>query len=102
VNAYKNDPLVLKYFYVSIVGQMFISGVNYLHKNVANMSVPTLFLHGKDDLIVSRNFSKELYDKLPITDKKIVIYDDTRHEIFNEPKKHIAVADSIKWFNEHE
>jgi alpha-beta hydrolase superfamily lysophospholipase len=102
VEQYKNDPLVLPYFYASIAGEMFIKGVRYIKKNIPNMIVPTLFLHGGEDKIVNPKFSEKLYNKLPITDKKLIIYPNSRHEILNEDNKDIVIQDITIWIKQHE
>jgi alpha-beta hydrolase superfamily lysophospholipase len=101
VNAYNNDPLVLRYFYGSLAYEMFIKGIKYLNKNINNMKTPILFLHGEMDLIVSPKFSQILYDKIPISDKNIIIYQNSRHEILNEESKDLVILDVINWFDSH-
>ena len=101
VQGYDVDPLNLKKFYVSLVGAMFVSGVRYLKKNYNNITVPILYLHGGADEVCLPEGSKNLFGKIPSKDKKIIIYDEDRHEIYNELNKEEVIGDTINWLNLH-
>jgi acylglycerol lipase len=99
-DAYIQDPLNLKVFYISIVGEMMVSGVRYLNKNLQKYNLPVLFMHGGNDKIVPAQFSQRLYQSIPSKDKSIKIYDGAYHEIFNDLDKEKAFEDLIKWLLE--
>jgi acylglycerol lipase len=97
---YKEDPLNLKKFHFSLAGNMFVSGVRYLNKNIKNYETPVLIMHGENDKIVPVEFSKRLYDILPIEDKKLITYPSAYHEIFNDLDREKVFADLMDWLKE--
>lgn len=97
--AYINDPLNLKKFYFSLAGNMMVSGVRYLNKNIKKYETPVLLLHGEADKIVPVEFSHRLYDLIPIEDKKIITYPDAYHEILNDIDQEKVRKDIVKWLD---
>ena len=102
VKAYQEDPLVLPYFYGRLAGEMFINAIRYIKRNTHLMNTPILFIHGAEDKVVSPSFSKDLYDKIKIDEKRIIIYHNARHEVLNEYCKDIVIKDVIDWIKENE
>ena len=98
--AYINDPLNLKKFHFSLAGNMFVSGVRYLNKNIKFQQTPILILHGGADKIVPAEFSKRLMEMIPHDQKELIIYKDNYHEIFNDLDREIVFADVIRWLKE--
>jgi alpha-beta hydrolase superfamily lysophospholipase len=98
--AYINDPLNLKKFYFSLAGNMFVSGVRYLNKNIKNQQTPILILHGSADKIVPVEFSKRLVELIPHNQKSLIIYQDSYHEIFNDLDREKVFNDVITWLKE--
>ena len=99
-NDYAEDPLNLKKFHFSLAGNMFVGGVRYLNKNIQQFQSPILILHGEKDTIVPKEFSQRLLDLIPVEDKKLIVYPDAYHEIFNEIDRGQAFTDVIKWLDE--
>ena len=97
---YINDPLVLKKFKIRLAGEMFVRGVKYLRENVINNIRPILLLHGKNDKIVPKEQSEDIYKKISHKDKKLKIYNNMYHEIFNEIGKEKVINDVVNWLNE--
>lgn len=99
--AYIQDPLNLKKFHFSLAGNMFVGGVRYLNKHIKTYQAPVLLLHGEADKIVPLEFSKRLYEILPVHDKTLITYPDAYHEIFNDIDREKAFGDVISWLNQH-
>ncbi|MDX9692124.1 MAG: alpha/beta hydrolase [Acholeplasmataceae bacterium] len=99
--AYINDPLNLKKFKFSLAGNMFVSGVRYLNKNIRNYQTPVLILHGSADKIVPVDFSKRLKEMIPHDKKELIIYQDSYHEIFNDIDRETVFEDVIRWLKEN-
>lgn len=99
--AYIQDPLNLKRFHFSLAGNMFVGGVRYLNKQIAAYQTPVLILHGETDKIVPLEFSKRLFELIPVEDKKIITYPEAYHEIFNDIDREKTFSDVIAWLNEH-
>lgn len=97
----KKDPLMLDKMYVSLIGEMFIKGVKYLHKNIEKFTVPIIYLHGNSDNIVDVSSSIKMYEKIPSKDKEIKIYEGEYHEMLNDYNKDKIIDDIINWLNKH-
>lgn len=98
--AYIEDPLVLKKFYFSLAGNMFVSGVRYLNKHIKNFSTPLLLVHGEADKIVPTAFSHRIKELIPVEDKTLITYPDNYHEIFNDLDKEKVYKDVVTWLDE--
>lgn len=98
---YISDPLNLKKFYFSLAGNMFVGGVRFLNRHINQFDAPVLFMHGGTDKIVPVEFSERIYNLVPTKDKKLCIYPESYHEIFNDLDREKAFTDLIKWLNEH-
>jgi alpha-beta hydrolase superfamily lysophospholipase len=98
-DAYENDPLNLKKFYFSLAGNMMVSGVRYLNRNIKSYQTPVLLLHGEADKIVPVEFSKRLYELIPVEDKQLITYPESYHEILNDLDQELVRKDIIKWLN---
>ncbi len=96
---YVSDPLNLKSYKFSLAGNMFVSGVRYLNKHLENYETPVLILHGSADKIVPAIFSERLHQLIPHSDKKLIIYESSYHEIFNDIDREKVITDVIEWLN---
>lgn len=99
VEAYNNDPLVLKEGTMRLMKNAFINGCKLVNNNIANISVPTLIMHGEKDGIVVVDTGKWTYENLKVEDKTLKIYNDLYHEIFNEVSKDEVIQDVTNWLN---
>jgi alpha-beta hydrolase superfamily lysophospholipase len=98
--AYIQDPLNLKKFHFSLAGNMFVGGVRYLNKRIAQYQTPVLILHGEADKIVPVEFSRRLFNLIPLEDKKIITYPNAYHEIFNDLDREKTFVDVLEWLKE--
>ncbi len=98
---YVADPLNLKKFYFSLAGNMFVGGVRFLNRHIDKFDTPVLILHGGTDKIVPTEFSERLYNLVPSKDKKLIVYPESYHEIFNDLDREKAFTNLIEWLNEH-
>lgn len=101
VEAYDNDPLVLKETCQKLLGEVFINGADWLTKNISNYNYPCLILHGGDDQIVIPKASEFMYENISSADKEIKIYDKFYHEILNEVDKETVFKDIKTWLEQH-
>lgn len=98
-NDYVSDPLNLKVFKFSLAGNMFVGGVRYFNKHLENYETPVLILHGSADKIVPVIFSERLHQLIPHSDKKLIVYENSYHEIFNDLDREKVFTDVIEWLN---
>ena len=97
---YANDPLVFKFTTVRLGAEMFSAGDDTL-KQAHKLKVPILILHGGEDMLVSPRGSQIFFEKVPIEDKKLIIYPGLYHEIFNEIEREKVLKDVLDWVEKH-
>lgn len=98
-NNYKTDDLVLKKYYMSLITNMFILGIKYLQNNIKNFNKPVLYIHGLKDSLVPYYFSEYMFDNISSQDKKIYIFNNSKHEVLNDKEKNIAFNKILGWLN---
>jgi alpha-beta hydrolase superfamily lysophospholipase len=101
VEAYDNDPLVLKETCQKLLGEVFINGATWLTKALIDYRYPCLILHGGDDQIVTPVASQYMYDTIPSTDKTLTLYNGFFHEILNDPGNDKVIEDIGQWIDTH-
>jgi len=96
VEKYKSDPLVHGKISVSLFdGAM--NAAKYSLKHASELKVPTLLLHGSDDMLTSPEGSREFAGK---TDMAVLkIWDGSYHELHNEPFKDEVFKYIMSWIN---
>lgn len=99
---YEASKFVNKTNRLNLFGECFVKGVRYLRRNIQNLTVPILYLHGTDDKIVPNKSTKFLYENVGSKDKEIHMYDGFYHEIFNEVEKEKVFEDVKAWMVRHE
>jgi alpha-beta hydrolase superfamily lysophospholipase len=94
VERYKNDPLVHNKISVSLFdGAM--SAAKYSLAHASELTIPTLLLHGSDDLITSPDGSREFAEKTSMVQLKI--WDGGYHELHNEPFREEVFKYILNW-----
>lgn len=94
---YMRDPLVLKSYYINLIGEMFVKGVKHLNRNLTHHTKPILMLHGQLDKIVPVEFSERLFNLLIQDDKSLKVYPNDWHEILNELDQDVVLNDIYEW-----
>jgi alpha-beta hydrolase superfamily lysophospholipase len=96
VKKYKTDPLVHGKISVSLFhGAM--AAAKYSLAHASEHKVPTLMLHGSDDMITSPEASREFAGKTGMAELKI--WDGGYHELHNEPFKDEVFKCIMNWIN---
>jgi alpha-beta hydrolase superfamily lysophospholipase len=98
VDAYKNDPLVHDKISVGLfTGAM--KSAEYCLNNASKLKIPTLIIHGSNDMICSPEGSREFCSKTSKAELKI--WEGGYHELHNEPFR-LEVFDYIMhWIRDH-
>ena len=94
VEKYKNDPLVHDKISVGLFISTMEAGT-YAMKNASELEIPTLLMHGSDDLITSPEGSREFAGKTKMV--KLKIWDGGYHELHNETFKDQVFEYIIDW-----
>ncbi|CAL9230483.1 unnamed protein product [Arabidopsis halleri] len=75
-----------------------------IEKQLQEVSLPILILHGQADTVTDPSVSRELYEKAKSPDKKIVLYENAYHSLLEgEPDDMIlrVLSDIISWLDDH-
>jgi acylglycerol lipase len=96
VEKYRKDPLVHGKISVSLFSGA-MDAAKYSLAHASELKVPTLILHGSDDLICSPEGSREFAVKTAMAELKI--WDGGYHELHNEPFKEEVFAYIMNWIN---
>lgn len=94
--AYFDDPLVITKSTCGFGAALF-EEIDRLVDEHDQLEVPTLVIHGGDDVLVPTHTS-EILGELPNVDRKV--YEGLRHETLNEPEGPEVVADIAAWLEE--
>ena len=98
VEKYKNDPLIHGKISVGLfTGAM--AAAKYSLDHAAELKIPTLLMHGIDDMITSPEGSREFAGK---TDKvELKLWERGYHELHNEIFKEDVFRYIMSWINRH-
>jgi alpha-beta hydrolase superfamily lysophospholipase len=94
VEKYKTDPLVHGKISVRLFSES-ADAANYSLVHASELKVPTLIMHGSDDLILSVEGSREFAGKTNMVDLKI--WEGGYHELHNEPFKDEVFKYIMNW-----
>jgi esterase/lipase len=83
---YVRDSLVIKDPTVRLIVELYNASLK-IWRYVNNIYVPALIMHGKKDRVVPPQASIMLYEKIPSTDKKLVLFENSKHELINDLEK---------------
>ena len=95
--AYVNDPLVYRGKIRARLGAELIKTMQILTRQMSNIHLPILIMHGTADRLSDPGGSQILYDRVSSRDKTLNLYDGFYHEIFNEPGREQVFADMEAW-----
>ena len=96
VEAYKNDPLVHDQMSPRLFTEFTKNGVECLER-AAEISMPLLVFHGKNDKIVDYRGSEQLFAKVSSPNKEMHIYEGLFHETMNETDKKKVLKMAAQW-----
>jgi alpha-beta hydrolase superfamily lysophospholipase len=94
VEKYKNDPLVHDKISVSLFDAA-MKAAGYSLSHASELIIPTLLLHGSEDLITSPSGSIEFAGKTGMVELKI--WEGGYHELHNEPFKEEVFKYIMNW-----
>ena len=94
VEKYSNDPLVHDKISVSLFYEA-MTAAKYSLAHASELKIPTLLIHGSDDLITSPDGSREFAGKSSMVELKI--WDGGYHELHNEPFRKEVFKYILDW-----
>jgi alpha-beta hydrolase superfamily lysophospholipase len=96
IEKYSNDPLVHGKISVSLFDAA-MTAAKYSLAHASELKIPTLILHGSDDMITSPGGSMEFAGKTNMAELKI--WEGGYHELHNEPFKDEVFEYIMNWIN---
>jgi alpha-beta hydrolase superfamily lysophospholipase len=96
VEKYISDPLVHGKISVSLF-HASMTAAKYSLSHASELKIPTLVMHGGDDLLTSPEGSREFTGKTSMAELKI--WDGGYHELHNEPFKEEVFKYIMNWIN---
>lgn len=96
IEKYKNDPLVHNKISVSLFDAA-MSAAKFSLLHASELNVPTLLLHGSEDLLTSPDGNREFAEKTAMVELKV--WEGDYHELHNEPFKEEVFKYIMKWIN---
>jgi acylglycerol lipase len=96
IENYKADPLVHDKISLSLFN-LAISAAKYSLEHAAELGIPTLIIHGSDDLINSPNGSREFAEKSE--NVQFRVWAGGYHELHNEPFKDEVFRYIVNWID---
>ena len=99
-NTYVKDAYDIDYFYLKLPIETLIKGMKVLRKNYHNFETPVLLIYSKSDRLASPTYGTHFINKIMSEDKKLLIYDNSYHNIFNDIEKDKLIKDIDEWIKE--
>ena len=100
VEDYKKDPYNYNGKVRARMGREMLRSEDLItEKLLAQISIPTLLLHGGKDPLVNPECSNIVFSNISSKDKEIHILDNLYHEILNEPEKDEVLSIIGDWLD---
>ena len=101
VRAYVNDPLVSTGKLTARLAEQLLGACLDLETSAPRIKTPLYILQGGADALVDPDGAQDFHDAVASTDKKIRVYPDRFHEIFNDPGHDQVFSDIKAWLEDH-
>jgi len=101
-DIYMQDPMINKTVTLSWVAE-FYSTLFELKKNLFNLELPLLIMHGSDDKIATLEGVRQAEQMIHSKDKTVQIFEGKRHELLNElyPTPDQVISHMQDWIQLH-
>ena len=100
VAAYQADPLVHHGKVTAGLGVALLTSMASFPERVADLTVPTLVMHGTADELADVEGSQMLEAGVGSDDLTVNYYEGLAHEIFNEPEQDEVLDAVVAWLDE--
>ncbi|MEM6352154.1 MAG: lysophospholipase [Cyanobacteria bacterium P01_D01_bin.14] len=82
-------------------GTETIDAIATVRENAHQLRLPILLLHGDADKISDVSGSHELFEAITYSDKTLLIYPDSYHELHNDLERDQVLQDIVIWLDNH-
>jgi alpha-beta hydrolase superfamily lysophospholipase len=96
VRAYEEDPLVHSTATVRW-GTESLRSVERIKAHATEVTVPLLMIHGESDRLAAVNGARAFFEQVASTDKELIVYPGSYHEVHNDLDKGQMIADLAAW-----
>jgi len=102
VKAYLDDPLVHDRITARFFTE-FVSAMDATNAGASGIKTPVLMQVAGDDHFVNAQSSKGFFERIPLEDKTLHVYDALYHEIYNETREErdAVIDDLVEWLEAH-
>ena len=100
IKAYKKDPLR----HDKVSSRLFLGmkeAMKQVSKKASEIHLPILFQLSGDDQLVSTPTAETVFKKIGAQSKRIFIYPDSLHEIYNDLERAEVIQDLKQFLQEH-
>lgn len=94
------DSSLLDKFNIRLIYETMIRGLRVIRKNMRNIELPYLILHGSNDKIIHPVSSKVLYNAIKSKDKKYIEFPKMKHNILNVSTSEPVLLNIVNWLDE--
>lgn len=101
VQAYETDPLNYRGAVPARTVAELFAAMGSFPAAAPSLTLPVLVLHGTSDLLVPREDTLPVIDRIGSADKTLKVYEGLYHEVFNEPEQAQVLADLDAWLAAH-
>jgi alpha-beta hydrolase superfamily lysophospholipase len=100
IQAYENDPLVHDIGTPRLTTES-LDAIQRTFASVAGWRLPLLMFYGTADRLVPPATNRRFFDQVPIEDKKLIEYEGSFHETYNDVGSERVLADLHAWLSDH-
>ena len=96
--AYAADPLVNR----KVSTKWFAEATRAMQEvaeRASQITTPLIVMHGSEDRLASVDATRRVFERIPASDKELVIYPGFYHELFNEPEKQEVFERVTDWLD---
>lgn len=97
--AMKSDPLIAPGPGPARTARELLGALERIGRQMEEVEVPLLVLHGTDDRITNPEGSRELVQRARAADKTLKLYDGLYHDLAHEPERAQVIADLGAWLS---
>ena len=97
VSAMNSDPLLAKEKQPTKTMQQLVLAAAFLKKEMNNIALPLLIIHGTTDKATRPEGSKYFYDNASSKDKTFKLYEGHYHDLLNDLDKETVIKDILEW-----
>ncbi len=94
-----HDPLTHPYVTLRW-GTETLSTLKWVKANIGRITLPILLTHGEDDPIVAPEGTRQIFQQVQSSEKKLAVYPGSYHEPHNDLDSSQVVADLVRWLDE--